>query len=151
MRSAIDYPRKKSRKRSRRLGHLSICADPNCNIIAHSCCPAESRMNRLPLFKGLSYFGIACHEHCKDMFIEIKRKGQKHTRYLRKHSMHEEIVNLCSDLKEIEDVPISVARRGRPRSEQDSANATLPDVCETPIDRIDVNTAEIISLLSNSP
>ena len=85
------------------------------------------------------------------MFIEIKRKGQKHTRYLRKHSMHEEIVNLCSDLKEIEDVPISVARRGRPRSEQDSANATLPDVCETPIDRIDVNTAEIISALSNSP
>ena len=89
MRSAIDHPRKKSRKYSRRLGYLSICNDPNCNIVAHSCCPVESRMNRFPLFKGLSCFEIADHEHCKDVFIEIERKGQKCTRSLRKHPTHE--------------------------------------------------------------
>ena len=41
--------------------------------------------------------------------------------------------------------------RGRPRSEQDSANTTLPDAREAPLDRIDVNIAESISVLSNSP
>ena len=48
-------------------------------------------------------------------------------------------------------MPTTVARRGRLRSEQDSANATLPDVHKTLLDRIDVNTAETISVLSNSP
>ena len=83
------------------------------------------------------------------MFVDIERKDQKYTRSLRNHPMHEEIANLCSDLKQIEDVPMLVVRRGRPRSEQDSANAALPDVRETPLDRIDVNTAESISVLSN--
>ena len=44
-----------------------------------------------------------------------------------------------------------VVRRVRPRSEKDSANDAFPDAHETPLDRIDVNTAEIISILSNSP
>ena len=44
----------------------------------------------------------------------------------------------------------SVVRRDGPRSEQDSTNDTLPDVCEAPLDRIDVNTAESIRVLSNS-
>ena len=65
--------------------------------------------------------------------------------------MHEEISNLCSDLKQIEYDPMPVERRGRPRSQQDSANDTLPDVCEAPLHRIDVNASESISVLSNSP
>ena len=44
-----------------------------------------------------------------------------------------------------------VVRRGRPQSEQNSANATLPDVHETPLDMIDANTTKSISILSNSP
>ena len=78
MRSTIDHPHKKARKCSRRLGHLSVSSYPNCNIIVHSFCPAESRTNRLPLFKGLSCFEIAHHEHCKDVFVDFERKGQKH-------------------------------------------------------------------------
>ena len=72
------------------------------------------------------------------------------SRSLRKHTMHEEIANLCSDLKQIEDVPMPIAQRGRPQSEQDSANATLPDAHEALLDRIDIYTAESISVLSNS-
>ena len=151
MRSVIDHPRKKARKYSRRLTHLSICADPNCNIVCHSCCPTESRMNRLSIFKGLSCFEIAHHEYCKDVFVEIERKGKKYTRARRKHPIHEEIANLYSDLKQREDQPIRVVRRGRPRSEQDSANATLRDVDETPVDRIRVSTTESVSVLGNSP
>ena len=71
MRSAIDHPRKKAINHSWRLGHLSICNDPNCDIIAHSCCPTEIRMNRLRLFKGFSSFEISHHEHCKHVFVEI--------------------------------------------------------------------------------
>ena len=44
-----------------------------------------------------------------------------------------------------------VARRGRTRSEQDSANATSSDVCEAPLYRFDINTSKNISFLSNSP
>ena len=44
-----------------------------------------------------------------------------------------------------------VERRGRPRSAQDSTNATLPDVDETPLDRIRVSTTKIVSFLGNSP
>ena len=150
-RSAIDYPRKKARKNSWRIGHLSICADPNCNIVSRSCCLEEIRMNHLPLFKGLSYFEISHHEYCKDVFVEIERKGQKHTRSLRKHPTHKETASLCNDLKQAEDVPMPVARRGRPRSKQDIENDTFPDVHETPLDRIYVNTSESISDLSNSP
>ena len=54
MRSAIDHPRKKARQHSRRLGHLSMCNDPNFNVISHSCCPIESRMNRL-------HYSKVCH------------------------------------------------------------------------------------------
>ena len=151
VRSVIDHPCKKARKYSRRLGLLSICTDPNCNVIAHSWCPAESMMHLLPLFKGLSCFEIAHHEHCEDVFVEIEWKGQKCTGSLRKNPKYEKITNLCSDLKQTEDVPMLVVRRGRPRSEQESANDSLSDVHETPLDRIDVNTAEIISVLSNSP
>ena len=48
---------------------------------------------------------------------------------------------MCSDLKQIEDVHMPVSRRGRPRSEQDRANSTLPGVHDAPLDRIDVNSA----------
>ena len=89
MRSVIDYPRKKSRNYSRRLGNLSIFADPNFIIVAQSCCPVESRMDSLPLFKVLSCFEIAHREHCKYIVVEIERKDQKGTRSLRKHPMHE--------------------------------------------------------------
>ena len=85
------------------------------------------------------------------MFVKIERKGQKHARSLRKYPANKEIASICSDLKQAEDVPITVARKGRPRSERDSANAALPEVCEAPLDRIDVNTAEIINVLSNNP
>ena len=87
----------------------------------------------------------------KEVFVEIERKGQKHARSLRKHPTHEEIANTCSDLKQIEDIPMKVSRRGRPRSQQDSANSTLPGAHEVPLDRIDFNAPEIISVLSNSP
>ena len=107
-------------------------------------------MDRLSIFKCLPCFEIAHHEYCKDVFVEIEIKGQKCTRSLRKHPTHEEISNLHSELKQKEDVPVSVTRRGRPQSEQDSANATSPDACEAPLDIIDVNAAESISVLSNS-
>ena len=94
MASAIDHPRKKARKNSRWMGHVSICNDINCDVIAHLCCPVESVMNRLPLFKGLPCFIIAHYEHCKDTFVEIERKVQKKTRHLRKNPTHEEIANL---------------------------------------------------------
>ena len=112
MRSVIDHPRKKARKYPWRLTNLSICADPNCNIISHSCCPTESRMNRISLFKGFSCFEIAHHEYCKDVFVDIERKGKKYTRARRKHPIHEEIANLYSDLKQREDEPISVTLKG---------------------------------------
>ena len=108
-------------------------------------------MIRVILFKDLSCFEIARHECCKDVFVDIEIKGQKHTRSLRKHPAHEQIANLCSDLNQIEDIPMPVARRGRRQSGQDSANYTLPDVCVTPLDRIHVSDTESISVLSNSP
>ena len=108
-------------------------------------------MNRLSIFKGLSCFEIAHHECCKDVFVDIEIKGQKHTRSLRKHPTHEEISNLHSELKQKEDVPVSVTRRDRPQSEQDSVNTTSPDACEAPLDVIDVNAAESISVLNNIP
>ena len=51
----------------------------------------------------------------------------------------------------IEDVHILVSQRGRLRSEQGSANSTLPDVHEASLYRIDVNTSKSTSVLSNSP
>ena len=101
----------------------------------------ESRINIFKLFKGLSYFEIAHYEHCKDVFVEIEGKGQKCTKALRKHPTHAEIAELRSDLKQIEDVHMPASRRGRPLNEEGSTNATFPDVCEAPIDRIDINTA----------
>ena len=96
IRSEIDNSRKKARKCSRRLGHLSVCNDPNFDIFAHSCCPVEIRMNSLPLLKGLSCFKIVHDEYCKDAFVDVERK---HTRSLRKYPTHEEIANLHSNLK----------------------------------------------------
>ena len=138
MRSVKYHPRKRARKSSWRLEHLSICNDPNCNFIAHSCFRVESRMNRLPLLKGLSCFELSHDKNCKDAFFEIERK---HTRSLRKCPTHEEIANFQCDLKQIEDFPMPVSRRGRIGSEQDSANTTLPSVHKAPLDKIDVSTA----------
>ena len=115
-----------------------LCNDPNCNFIAHSCFRVESRMNRLPLLKGLSCFELSHDKNCKDAFFEIERK---HTRSLRKCPTHEEISNLQCDLKQIEDFPMPVSRRGRIGSEQDIANTTLPSVHKAPLDKIDVSTA----------
>ena len=67
-------------------------------------------MNRLSLFKGFSYFETTCHEHYKDVFVEIERTVQKCTRSLRKRSMNEEIANLHSNLKQIEDVPMPMSK-----------------------------------------
>ena len=65
--------------------------------------------------------------------------------------MHEEIAILWNDLKQIEDTPTPVSRRGRPQSGQDIANSTLLDLHETPLDKINFSTTESIIVLSNSP
>ena len=45
-----DVKNKKARMYSRRKKHLSVCADPNCIIVAHSTVPVELQISTLPQF-----------------------------------------------------------------------------------------------------
>ena len=47
------------RKFARRTKFLAKCAHPNCNVIAHTCCPQGTKMSTLPQFNGMNCFEIA--------------------------------------------------------------------------------------------
>ena len=152
--ATLDTRHKNQRSYSRRTSHLSVCADPNCNIICHSCCPDESRVNQLPQFKGMSCFEIAHHEQCRNLFVEVERKGQKYTRSIRKHNIIKLVANLYRkdiDNMETEVVP-KKKRRGRPRLEVDSAHGNTMNVASPPISTIQPTSInDNISLLGGSP
>ena len=44
----MSNDKSKSRRYSRRKAHLEICSNHNCNIVAHTCCPVESQISKVP-------------------------------------------------------------------------------------------------------
>ena len=119
MRNVLGYNHKKARSFSRRISHLSVCSDPNCKVMCHSCCPEEAKVNQLPQFSGMTCFEIAHQEQCKTLFVEVNRKGHKYIRSITKHSVVTQLSKLYQDFTQ--DSP-QQSRRGRPRFEQQNTS-----------------------------
>ena len=113
--------RKTNREYSRRKRHLVMCSDPNCHIVAHVCCPAESNVNRLPQFSGMNCFEIAHLKGCQNLFHEVVRNGKTHLKSNKNHPI----------LASLKDHYIASAprhtRAGRPRNTQPSTPTTLTE------------------------
>ena len=148
-RNVFDDHRKKARKYSRRTSHLSVCKDKNCNIICHTCCPEEAKISSLPQFRGMSCFEIAHHEECRNLFVEVNRDGKKYTRSVRKHPIATQLTKFYENLYGIGEKEQVTARRGRPKSTEDSANARGNPTANPPVDKICLNPDENISLLGS--
>ena len=148
-RNVSDDSRKKARKYSRRTAYLATCKDINCNIVCHTACPIEAKISTLPQFRGMSCFEIAHHEDCKNLFVQVERNGRMYTRSVRKHPIVTKMTKLYENLYGITEKEPVIARRGRPKSIEDSANARGNLTDNPPVERICVNTDENISILES--
>ena len=148
-RNVFDDDRKKTRKYSRRMSHLSICKDKNCNIICHTCCLKEAKISSLPQFRRINCFEIAHHEECRNLFVEVDMNGKKYTRSVRKHPIVMQLKKYYENLYCIGENEQVTTRRGRPKGTGDSANETENPTANPPVDKILVNTNENISLLGS--
>ena len=66
---------------------MTICSDPNCNIICHSTCLNETKIQQIPQFAGLTCFEIAHHPECANLFVSINRKDKTYTRSVLNHQV----------------------------------------------------------------
>ena len=118
MRKITNAASKRARQYSRRKKHLTVCSDPNCNIICHSCCPEESKIGKIPQFAGLSCFEIAHHEECNNLFVEVHRLGRTYTRSITNHPIPKMVGEIYKKA-----LPRRSERgRGRPRANEGNNN-----------------------------
>ena len=87
MRKVQNHENKKGRFFSRRKRNMVICSDPNCNIICHSTCLNETKIQKIPQFAGLTCFEIVHHPKCENLFVTINRKEKKYTRSVLNHQV----------------------------------------------------------------
>jgi len=106
-----DVKNKKARMYSRRRKHLSVCADPNCIIVAHSTVPVELQISTLPQFFGKTCFEIAHSAQCKSLFTEIERKNKVYARTVPTHAVTKELLNHYQKMSSTNVDKV----RGRPR------------------------------------
>ena len=109
----------------------------------------EAKISCLPQFRGMSCFDIAHHEECRNLFVEVDRDGNKYTRSVRKHPIVTQLKNFYKNLYGIGEKEQVTARRGRPKSTEDSANARKKPNAPPPVDKVILNTDENISLLGS--
>ena len=120
-RKVVGVVNRNGRKFARRTKFLAKCADQNCNVIAHSCCPQGTKMSTLPQFNGMSCFEIAHHPVCKSLFTEIYRQGKNYVRCIPTHRVALDIANVYKQT-----LPRR-SSRGRP------ATAAAATTTQTPI------------------
>ena len=97
----------KNRKLARRKQHLSFCSEEGCDIIAHSCCPNDTKLCFLPQFTGKTCFEIAHSPEVANMFTTITRDGKSYQRTIPTHP-------ICKQLKEVYE-ELAKPIRGRPK------------------------------------
>ena len=78
-RKSLGIKNKKGRGFIRRRKHISICNDPDCNIVCHTSCPPESKMRLHPQFNGMTCFQIAHYPDCQSFFYEVNKGGKTYT------------------------------------------------------------------------
>ena len=83
------------------------------------------------------------------MFVEINRDGNKYTRSVRKHLIVTQLTKVYKDLYGIGEKEQVTARRGRPKSTEDSANARGNPNANPPVDKIYLKPDENISVLGS--
>ena len=74
--------------------HLSLYSNENCDIIAHTCAPIESRLSSLPCFYKMSCFEIVHTKEASNLFTTIERNGKTYSRVKPKHSICEDLAKL---------------------------------------------------------
>mmetsp|Transcript_19680 Transcript_19680/g.22283 ORF Transcript_19680/g.22283 Transcript_19680/m.22283 type:complete len:198 (-) Transcript_19680:46-639(-) len=135
---------------SRRKKHLAICSDPNCNVVCHSCNPEESKIRKIPAFRGLSCFEIAHHPDCENLFIEVCRNGKNGNTYTRSVLNHpvpkmitkiyeKQLPRRCetpptnsNEARNQETPPIRKIQRGSSRITSADARSIISNITTTP-------------------
>ena len=134
-RKVLGSANRHGRKFARRSKFLAKCADPNCNVIAHTCCPQGTKINSLPMFNGMNCFQIAHHPVSASLFTEINRQGKNYVRCIPTHRVALDIANVYK-----ETLPRR-SSRGRP-STVATPSPTVPTAPTAPATNSDFTTPE---------
>ena len=99
-----------------------MCSNPNCSIICHSICPAESKVHKIPMFARMSCFEIAHHEYCNGLFVQCNMSGGTYTRSVKNHPLPKLVQKAYERLQPRRSDRTS---RGRPRTAMRTTTTNL--------------------------